>query len=105
MTARENPNLTDTSSSVGGCCGHPPSADAVGQTPDTEMAECPVMGGTPVVKADAEAAGLYRDYSGQRYWLCCASCGPLFAADPERYATAAPSIGRTVLDGTTPQWC
>lgn len=89
MTAHENLNLTDTSSSGGGCCGHTPSADTVAQTPDTEMAECPVMAGTPVVKADAEAAGLYRDHKGQRYWLCCASCGPLFDADPDRYTTAA----------------
>lgn len=88
MTAHENLNLTDTSSGGGGCCGHAPSADAVAATADTEMAECPVMAGTPVVKTDAEAAGLYRDYNGQRYWLCCASCGPLFDADPDRYATA-----------------
>ena len=41
------------------------------------------------VKADAEAAGLYRDHNGQRYWFCCAACGPLFDADPDRYANAA----------------
>ena len=90
MTAHENLHLTDTSaSSGGGCCGHKPSAEAVAQTPASEMAECPVMVGTPVVKADAEEAGLYRDHNGQRYWLCCASCGPLFDADPDRYANAA----------------
>lgn len=89
MTAHENLNLTDTSSGGGGCCGHAPSADAVAQAPDTEIAECPVMAGTPVVKTDAEAAGLYRDHNGQRYWLCCASCGPLFDADPDCYAAAA----------------
>lgn len=89
MTTHENLNLTDTSSgSGGGCCGHAPSTDAVAQTPAAEMAECPVMAGTPVVKAEAEAAYLYRDYNGQRYWLCCAACGPLFDAAPERYAAA-----------------
>ncbi|WP_437387026.1 hypothetical protein [Plantibacter flavus] len=41
-----------------------------------------------MVKATAEAAGLVRDYDGNRYWLCCAGCGPAFDADPARYATA-----------------
>lgn len=91
MTTHENLNLTDTSAPSGGSCcgGHAPSAEAVAQTPASEMTECPVMAGTPVVKADAEAAGLYRDYQGERYWFCCAACGPLFDADPDRYATAA----------------
>ncbi|MDQ0821737.1 YHS domain-containing protein [Arthrobacter sp. V4I6] len=44
------------------------------------------MAGTPVVKSDAEAKGLYRDYEGQRYWFCCAGCGPAFDADPAKYA-------------------
>ncbi|CPU62007.1 YHS domain-containing protein [Mycobacteroides abscessus] len=30
-----------------------------------------------------------RDHEGVRYWLCCSSCGPLFDADPARYARAA----------------
>jgi len=55
-----------------------PSAD--------DVAECPVMKGTVVVKAQAEAAGLFRDYEGQRYWLCCAGCGPRFDAEPAAYA-------------------
>ncbi|PZP25686.1 MAG: hypothetical protein DI613_16175, partial [Kocuria rhizophila] len=54
-----------------------------------EMTECKVMASTPVVKAQADEAGLYRDYQGQRYWFCCAACGPLFDADPDRYANAA----------------
>ncbi|GAA1751545.1 hypothetical protein [Kocuria aegyptia] len=53
-----------------------------------ETAECPVMPGNQVVKADAEAAGLVRDYQGQRYWLCCAGCGPAFDADPAKYVPA-----------------
>ncbi|ABM10459.1 MULTISPECIES: YHS domain-containing protein [Micrococcaceae] len=52
-------------------------------------AECPVMAGTPVIKADAESKGLFRDYDGQRYWFCCAGCGPKFDADPARYVTTA----------------
>ena len=91
MTAHDH-HHTDTTNepaSGGGCSGHGPSADALAQTPAAEMAECPVMVGTPVVKADAEAAGLVRYHDGQRYWLCCAACGPLFDADPDRYANAA----------------
>jgi YHS domain-containing protein len=55
---------------------------------DDELAECPVMPGSMVVKAEAEAAGLARDYNGQRYYLCCAGCAPLFDADPAKYAAA-----------------
>ena len=54
-----------------------------------DIAECPVMAGSTVLKADAEAAGLVRDYEGTRYYLCCAACGPLFDADPAKYAAAA----------------
>ncbi|PKY69896.1 hypothetical protein CYJ40_07420 [Brevibacterium ravenspurgense] len=50
-----------------------------------ETAVCPVMGGTAVT-AQAEAAGLFRDYEGSRYWFCCASCGPVFDSDPAKYA-------------------
>ena len=57
-----------------------PSAD--------EIAECPVMRGSTVVKAEAEAKGLFRDYEGQRYWFCCAACEDPFDADPARYAAA-----------------
>lgn len=88
MTADEDLNLTDVSSG-GSCCGHTPSTDSAKHIPAEDMAECPVMAGTPVVKAEAEASGLFRDYNGQRYWLCCAGCGPKFDADPERYADAA----------------
>ncbi|MFJ6531764.1 YHS domain-containing protein [Microbacterium sp. NPDC091662] len=52
-------------------------------------AECPVMVGSAVVIADAEAAGLFRDYEGTRYYFCCAGCGPAFDADPAKYVTAA----------------
>jgi len=53
------------------------------------VADCPVMPGSLVVKIDAEAAGLARDYEGVRYHLCCAACGPMFDADPAKYAHAA----------------
>ncbi|GAB3709888.1 hypothetical protein [Mariniluteicoccus flavus] len=47
---------------------------------------CPVMVGNPVNKQDAEEKGLFRDYDGQRYWLCCPGCGPTFDSDPAKYA-------------------
>ncbi len=47
------------------------------------------MPGSTVIKAHAEAAGLFRDHKGQRYWFCCAGCGPCFDADPAKYAVTA----------------
>lgn len=55
---------------------------------DDVMAVCVVMPGTPVVKEEAELAGLVREYEGKTYYLCCDACGPLFDADPARYAHA-----------------
>jgi YHS domain-containing protein len=86
--------MSDTS--AGSCCSHnshtPVNAegrhDLLGPKAD-DLAECPVMTGSTVVKADAESAGLYRDYEGSRYYFCCAACGPLFDADPAKYAANA----------------
>lgn len=96
MTTHGNLALTDMSATAGGGCscghGHVTNDEPVTPTTEPEVPEvtaCPVMAGTPIVKADAEAAGLYRDYQGQRYWFCCAGCGPRFDADPDRYANAA----------------
>jgi YHS domain-containing protein len=79
-------NVTGT----GNAHGHaakPADATDLLRGPD-DLAECPVMPGSVVVKADAEEAGLYRDHDGERYWFCCAACGPLFDAAPEKYAMA-----------------
>ncbi|RJT96599.1 hypothetical protein D6T65_15815 [Arthrobacter frigidicola] len=87
--------------STGSCCspksGTTPSAGTrtqdvhldtrPGQGENT-IAYCPVMAGTPVVKAEAEAKGLFRDYDGERFWLCCAGCGPAFDAEPAKYTHA-----------------
>lgn len=62
---------------------HEPPAGA------TNLVTCPVMAGNQVDPAWAEQRGLFRDYEGTRYWFCCAECGPLFDADPGRYAHAA----------------
>lgn len=90
----------DQQSGASSCCGHG-AASATDQATsengrenllapaDDDLATCPVMVGSTVVKSVAEAAGLYRDYEGKRYWLCCAGCGPAFDADPARYATAS----------------
>ncbi|NMR20015.1 hypothetical protein [Cellulomonas fimi] len=65
------------------------TATATTTTTGDDVAQCPVMPGSTVNKADAEAAGLVRDHEGQRYWLCCAGCGPRFDADPAKYAVTA----------------
>lgn len=65
------------------CHGHGPSSTDVDAS---ELAVCPVMPGSTVVKAEAEEAGLVRDHEGKRYYLCCDPCGPLWEADPAKYA-------------------
>ncbi|MCQ4619356.1 YHS domain-containing protein [Corynebacterium sp. CCUG 69979] len=90
MTAHDHHNHDhDHGSASGGCSGHAPKTEDLAKANSDHVTECLVMAGTPVIKSDAEAAGLYRDYQGQRYWFCCAACGPLFDADPDRYANAA----------------
>lgn len=49
---------------------------------DDDMTTCPVMVGNPVSKKVAVAAGLYRDFEGERYYFCCRGCGPAFDTDP-----------------------
>ena len=49
---------------------------------------CPVMPNNLVNIERAEEQGLFRDYKGQRYWFCCAACGPLWDAQPDKYASA-----------------
>ncbi|MHC9044560.1 hypothetical protein ACYX8G_08260 [Microbacterium saperdae] len=53
-----------------------------------DLTTCPVMVGTPVSKKAAEAVGLFRDHEGERYYFCCAGCGPAFDSDPATYAAA-----------------
>ncbi|MFF2624092.1 YHS domain-containing protein [Oerskovia jenensis] len=75
-----------------GCCStgaSNPAGDGTENLPvaaSDDMTTCPVMVGSPVSKKAAEAAGLYRDHEGQRYWFCCAGCGPAFDSDPAKYA-------------------
>ncbi len=75
------------------CCSAPAPAGRTNLLTATapsgdDVAECPVMKGSTVIKAQAEAAGLFRDYEGERYWFCCAGCAPKFDADPARYVAA-----------------
>lgn len=70
-----------------GVPAHGPTVNLLGPAP-ADLAECVVMPGSTVVKADAEAAGLYRDVDGTRYWFCCAGCAPRFDADPAAYIAA-----------------
>lgn len=86
--------MNNTANSTSSCCGSTPAAAPVpsegrdnllGNGSD-DMTTCPVMVGTPVSKQAAEAAGLFRDHEGQRYWFCCAGCGPAFDSNPAHYA-------------------
>ena len=58
-------------------------------TTGDDMTTCPVMTGSPVSKATAEAAGLFRDYKNKQYYFYYTNCGPAFDADPAKYAAAA----------------
>ncbi|GAA2832302.1 YHS domain-containing protein [Leucobacter komagatae] len=88
--------MTEQTTPTASCCGGGAKATTVaadgrtdllsGGTPDAEMTTCPVMVGSPVNKAKAVEAGLYRDFEGERYFFCCAGCGPAFDADPAKYA-------------------
>lgn len=55
---------------------------------DAQLVACPVMPNNLVNVERAEAKGLFRDYKGQRYWFCCAACGTLWDAQPDKYAAA-----------------
>lgn len=87
--------MSNDSQAPASCCGTTsaanPAADSSGRENllaggGEDTTTCPVMVGTPVVKAVAEAQGLFRDFEGQRYWFCCAGCGPAFDSDPAKYA-------------------
>lgn len=80
----------DRASTVaGGCEGHSHAARDLQGVDSSDITECLVMAGAPVIKSRAEAQGLFRDHEGRRYWFCCTDCVPLFDADPGRYARAA----------------
>lgn len=57
-----------------------------GESADDDATTCPVMVGNAVSKQAAIAAGLFRDFEGERYYFCCAGCGPAFDSDPAKYA-------------------
>ncbi|MBW0107281.1 hypothetical protein I4I84_00755 [Pseudonocardia sp. KRD-182] len=59
--------------------------------PDTstdDIAQCPVMPGSTIAKAEAEEDGLVRDHNGTRYCFHCAGCLPTWDAHSARYANA-----------------
>jgi Cu2+-exporting ATPase len=71
---------------------HDHTSPAALSADDADLVVCPVMPSNVVVKSEAEEAGNYRDYEGQRYWFCCGGCGPRFDADPERFVAAAATL-------------
>lgn len=87
--------MTNTTEATSSCCSTSasnPAATANGRenlmagSSGEDMTTCPVMVGRPVSKTAAEAVGLYRDFRGNRYYFCCAGCGPAFDSDPAKYA-------------------
>ena len=62
---------------------HEPPAGA------TNLVTCPVMPGNQVDPASPEQPRRLRAAPATRPGVCCAECGPLFDADPARYAHAA----------------
>jgi len=60
--------------------------------PRPALVHCPVMTEQVVDTAEAEAAGLFRDFEGERHWFCCPACLPAFDADPARYAAIARTL-------------
>lgn len=89
--------MTTTPEATGSCCStgaRNPAAEDTGRAnllasgAPNDMTTCPVMAGSPVSKAVATEAGLFRDVEGTRYYFCCAGCGPAFDADPSRYIAA-----------------
>lgn len=85
MTNHSTEHHDHHAAAVGARSGHGAAAEALAHSGVNDVAECPVMAGTMVIKAAAEAAGLVRTHQGEQYWLCCDACGPLFDADPDRY--------------------
>lgn len=79
----------DSAQTGGGSCCSSKSTTPAQAPANDDLTTCPVMAGSVVVKSVAEAQGLFRDHDGNRYWFCCAGCGPAFDADPAKYATAA----------------
>jgi Cu2+-exporting ATPase len=71
---------------------HDHTSPAALTAPEADLSVCPVMPSNVVVKSEAEAAGYFRDYEGERYWLCCGGCGPRFDADPQRFVAAARTL-------------
>ncbi|HKR81376.1 MAG TPA: YHS domain-containing protein [Candidatus Saccharimonadales bacterium] len=60
---------------------HDADASAI---PIERRAICPVTGDA-VDRQEAEALGYVREYNGQKYYFCCATCVRLFDKNPQRY--------------------
>lgn len=87
--------MSETPEATSSCCSTSAATPAVAangrenlmaSSAGAEMTTCPVMVGSPVNKAHAESVGLFRDHEGERYYFCCAGCGPAFDSDPAKYA-------------------
>jgi YHS domain-containing protein len=63
---------------------HHPDVDPAAIPPERQ-ATCPVTGDT-VDMQEAERTGHVREYNGQKYYFCCATCVQLFDQNPQKYA-------------------
>lgn len=88
MTNKLEAPVSSCSSGAPGAAAVQGRDTSIGGDASGDMTTCPVMAGSPVSKAAAEAVGLYRDYEGERYHFCCAGCGPAFDSDPATYAAS-----------------
>lgn len=59
----------------------------VADIPAERAAVCPVTGDA-IDTREAEKLGHFRDYNGQRIYLCCGTCVKLFDEDPQKYTPA-----------------
>lgn len=55
-------------------------------TETAQATHCAVMTSEEVDPQEAEVKGLFRDYEGKRYYMCCPGCLTKFDADPAEYA-------------------
>ena len=86
--------MANDTQAASGCCSTSSSNPAATSTGHDnllgggadDLTTCPVMVGSSVSKQAAESVGLFRDFEGQRYYFCCAGCGPAFDADPAKFA-------------------
>lgn len=70
---------------------HSHELNSLGPRNEETVATCPATG-DDVNKQEAQAAGHVREYAGETYYLCCATCVRLFENDPQKYASSSREV-------------